>query len=174
MKALQIDRHEPVEQLKVKEIPVPIARENQVVVEVAASGVNPSDVASALGRFPSSPLPRILGRDFAGRVAEGPRELVGLEVWGSGGDLGITRDGTHAQYIVLPREGVAPRPKKLTMEEAAAVGVPFITAWTALMDLGALKPAEWVIISGAAGAGYGARRPKLPTDRRAAHVLSRW
>ncbi len=46
MKALQIDRHEPVEQLKVKELPVPIARENQIVVEVAASGVNPSDVAS--------------------------------------------------------------------------------------------------------------------------------
>jgi len=73
-------------------------------------------------------------------------------VWGSGGDLGVTRDGTHAEFVVLPRDGVALRPGRLSAEEAAAVGVPFVTAWTALMDLGGLKAGDWVMVSGAAGA----------------------
>lgn len=152
MKALHIDHHGPVGQLKVKDLARPVPGEGEVLVQVLASGLNPSDVASAQGRFPHSPLPRTLGRDFAGRVVEGPQDLIGTEVWGSGGDLGIARDGTHAQFVVLPRDGLAPRPRTLSVEEAAAVGVPFITAWTALMDLGGLKAGEWVIVSAAAGA----------------------
>src|SRR5690606_28708669 len=90
--------------------------------------------------------------DFAGRVVEGPAEWVGADVWGSGGDLGIARDGTHAEQIVLPAEGVARRPANLTAEEAAAAGVPFTTAWHALVAVGKLAEGEWVIVSGAAGA----------------------
>jgi NADPH:quinone reductase-like Zn-dependent oxidoreductase len=106
-------------------------------------------VISAEGRFPDSPLPRILGRDFAGRVVEGPSDLLGLDVWGSGGDLGISRDGVHAQYVVLPAGAVARRPANLTVEEAAACGVPYVTAWRACAEV---EEGEWVVIAGAAGA----------------------
>jgi NADPH:quinone reductase-like Zn-dependent oxidoreductase len=97
-------------------------------------------------------VPRILGHDFAGRVCEGPADLIGQDVWGSGGELGIWRHGTHAEYLALPRDGVAPRPRALSVEAAAAVGVPFLTAWAALMDRDRLQAGEWVIIAGAAGA----------------------
>src|SRR5687768_6351358 len=73
----------------------------QVVIEVAAAGVNPSDVKAVLGAMPHAVWPRTPGRDYAGVVLEGPAELVGQEVWGSGGELGIRRDGTHARHLVL-------------------------------------------------------------------------
>ncbi len=132
MQALKIDHHGPASELKVSEVPVPALGPSDVLVEIEAAAINPSDVLSAEGRFPNAPLPRILGRDFAGRVCEGPADLVGKLVWGSGGDLGIARDGTHAEYVAIPRDAVALRPSTL--------------------DRGGLREGEWVIISGAAGA----------------------
>ena len=152
VQALLIDQHGPAANLRVRDLPVPPLRPGQVRIEVHAAAVNPSDVASAEGRFPNAPLPRILGRDFAGRVVEGPGEWVGADVWGSGGDLGISRDGTHAEQVVLPVDGVARRPANLSIEEAAAVGVPFVTAWSALVEAGRVTAGEWVVVSGAAGA----------------------
>jgi NADPH:quinone reductase-like Zn-dependent oxidoreductase len=106
-----------------------------------------------MGRFPQVTLPRTLGRDFAGRVIEGPKDLIGRAVWGSGGaTLGITQDGTHAQEVVLPREAVIERPANLSAQEAAAVGVPYVTAWSALVDLGGFTSGKWVLVAGAAGA----------------------
>lgn len=138
--------------LKISDVPLPASGAGDVLVRVAASGINPSDIASFEGRFPNGMLPRIVGRDFSGTVVKGPADLVGVEVWGSGGDLGITRDGTHAEYIALPKEAVISRPKNLSFEEAAAVGVPFIAAFSALVRFGQVKADEWVIVSGAAGA----------------------
>jgi NADPH:quinone reductase len=152
MKALQIDRHGPHTDLRLCDVPARPLQPGEVRVEVHAAAVNPSDVGSAEGRFAYALLPRILGRDFAGRVVEGPAEWLGAEVWGTGGDLGITRDGTHAEQVVLPVAGVARRPTNLSVEESAAVGVPFTTAWSALVDAGHLAAGEWVIVSGAAGA----------------------
>jgi NADPH:quinone reductase-like Zn-dependent oxidoreductase len=152
MQALLIDQHGPAANLRVREVAAPALRPGQLRVEIHAAAVNPSDVGSAEGRFADAPLPRILGRDFAGRVVEGPAEWVGADVWGSGGDLGISRDGTHAEQVVLPVDGVARRPANLSVQEAAAVGVPFVTAWSALVDAGRLTAGEWVVVSGAAGA----------------------
>jgi NADPH2:quinone reductase len=156
MQALKIDQHGPASTLQAREVPRLSPGPDEVLVEIEAAGINPSDVVSAEGRFPHSPLPRILGRDFAGRIVEGPDDLIGKEVWGSGGDLGISRDGTHAEYLVIPRAAVALRPSTLSAQQAAVVGVPFQTAWAALMERGQLKQGEWVIISGAAGAVGGA------------------
>jgi NADPH2:quinone reductase len=152
MKAICIQQHGAVADLKVTDIPAPSIKPGEVLVKIEASGINPSDVASVLGRFPAAVLPRIVGRDFAGRVAEGSADLIGSEVWGSGGDLGITRNGTHAEFVALPRQAVTRRPKNLSTEEAATVGVPFVTAYSALVRLGQLKEGEVVIVSGAAGA----------------------
>jgi NADPH2:quinone reductase len=152
LKALYIEKHGNVSDLKVSDIPVPAIKPGEVLVKVEASGINPSDVASIQGRFPNAVLPRVVGRDFAGEIVDGPADLVGTEVWGTGGDLGISRNGTHAEYLAIPLQAVARRPKNLSAEEAAVVGVPFVTAYSALFRLGHLKEGEWVIISGAAGA----------------------
>ncbi len=152
MKAIYIQQHGVAADLKVSEVPKPSVIGDAVLVRVEASGINPSDIISVEGRFPGSVLPRIVGRDFAGTVVEGPSEFIGTEVWGTGGDLGVSRDGTHAEYVAIPRQAVARRPKNLSAEEAAAVGVPFVTAFSALFRLGQLKAGEWVVVSGAAGA----------------------
>lgn len=151
MKALYIQQHGDIADLKVSDVPVPSIKPGGVLVQVEAAGINPSDLGSVQGRFPHAVLPRIVGRDFAGMVVEGPAELVGKKVWGTGGDLGIDRDGTHAEYLVIPREAAALRPANLSAEAAATVGVPFITAFSALVTLGEVKKGEWVIVSGAAG-----------------------
>ncbi len=153
MKALQIDRTGSLDVLAIRDVVTPSPAEHEVRIRVAAAGVNPSDVGIALGRFPQLTLPRILGRDFAGRVIDGPADLVGKDVWGTGGgELGLTRDGAHAEILVVPANAVALRPAHLSAEGAAAMGTPFLTAWSALVDLGRLREGEWVVISGAAGA----------------------
>lgn len=153
MKALRIDRFGPLEDLRVSEIDEPALPPGSVRVEIEAAGVNPSDTGVALGRFPQVTLPRVLGRDFAGQIVDGPRELLGMPVWGSGGgELGLTRDGTHAQRLVLPRAAAIRRPANLAADAASVAGVPYVTAWSALVELGAVAPGESVVISGAAGA----------------------
>lgn len=152
MRALRITAHGPPGTLRPVEVPTPSPGPGEVLVHVEAAGVNPSDVVSAEGRFPQAVLPRVLGRDFAGRIVEGSAELKGLAVWGTGGDLGITRDGTHAEFIVLPADAVSARPKNLSPEQAAAVGVPALAAWASLVEAANVQPGEWVAVAGAAGA----------------------
>jgi NADPH2:quinone reductase len=100
-----------------------------VTVEIRAAGINPSDAKAMLGIMPSAVFPRTPGRDFAGVVVEGPSELIGVEVWGSGGDVGISRNGSHAERLVLPAAAIRPKPRVLSMLEAGTVGVPFVTAY---------------------------------------------
>jgi NADPH2:quinone reductase len=152
VKAIFIRKDSAPEDLKVDEIPLPSTRSDEALIKVQAAGINPSDLIAAAGQMPDAVLPRVIGRDFAGVVFEGPPELIGAEVWGTGGDLGITRDGTHAEYLSIPRLAIARRPKNLSVDEAAVAGLPFVTAWSALIDLGKVKEGEWVIVSGAAGA----------------------
>lgn len=121
------------------------------LVEVHAAGVNPSDCKAALGAMPKAVFPRTPGRDYAGVVVAGPDRLVGKEVWGSGGDVGITRDGSHARHLALPPEAVFAKPAGMTMREAAAVGVPFVTAEVGLAEAGGLREGMTVLVLGANG-----------------------
>ncbi len=152
MKALHIDATGSLDVLAIRDVPEPSVASNDVRIRVEAAGVNPSDVGIALGRFPQLVLPRTLGRDFAGIVVDGPPALVGKPVWGTGGgELGLTRDGAHAEMLVVPQGAVALRPSHFSARCAAAAGTPFLTAWSSLVDLGRVQPGEWVIVSGAAG-----------------------
>ncbi|MCS3469317.1 NADPH:quinone reductase-like Zn-dependent oxidoreductase [Pseudomonas sp. JUb42] len=132
MNALQFSRTGDLAALEFVEVAKPVPAEGEVLVEVKAAGLNPSDVKNVLGRFPYTTLPRIPGRDFAGVVVEGPQDLIGQEVWGTGRDLGFFRDGSHAQYLTLSAKGVAHKPKALDFAQAASLGVPYTTAWDAL------------------------------------------
>jgi len=100
----------------------------QALVRVRSAGVNPSDVKAQLGLMPQAVWPRTPGRDFAGTVVAGPSAWVGRDVWGSGGDIGITRDGSHAGWLLLPEAALREKPAGLDFDAAGSVGVPFVTA----------------------------------------------
>jgi NADPH:quinone reductase len=125
--------------------------EGHAVVEVRSSGVNPSDVKAVLGAMPHAVWPRTPGRDFAGIVVEGPKHLVGREVWGSGGELGIRRDGAHARRLLIPAANLREKPSAITLAEAGAIGVPFVTAYVGLRDAGPVSREDVVLVLGANG-----------------------
>jgi NADPH2:quinone reductase len=122
-----------------------------VIVELRGAGVNPSDVKAVLGAMPHAIWPRTPGRDYAGVVVDGPAALLGQEVWGSGGELGIRRDGTHARHLVLDASHVREKPSTVSLAEAGAVGVPFITAYEGLREAGSVQPGDVVLVLGANG-----------------------
>jgi len=124
---------------------------NQVLIEVKAAAVNPSDVKAATGLMPYAVFPRTSGRDYAGVVIDGPEGWIGREVFGSSGDLGIRRDGTHATHLAVEAEAVVEKPKGLSWEEAAGIGVPFVTAMEGLRRAGMPKPGETVLVMGVNG-----------------------
>ncbi|HYW61815.1 MAG TPA: zinc-binding alcohol dehydrogenase family protein [Bradyrhizobium sp.] len=122
-----------------------------VIVEVKAAGVNPSDVKAATGLMPYAVFPRTPGRDFAGVVVDGPSEWIGREVFGSSGDLGIRRDGTHATHLVVEAAALVEKPASVSMEEAAGIGVPFVTAIEGFRRAGMPVPQDTVLIMGLNG-----------------------
>jgi len=152
MRAARVLEFGGPEVLRVVDIDEPRPAPDEVLIAVRAAGVNPSDVGNLAGRFSRTTLPRTPGRDYAGVVTQGPPELAGKEVWGTGGDLGFTRDGSHAQYVVVPRGAVREKPAVLSMEQAAAVGVPFVTAWLAVVRTVELTAGETLLVTGSRGA----------------------
>ncbi len=151
MRAVQIEQFSDPSALQIHDVPQPRPNPGEVLVEIRAAAINPSDAKNVQGAMKQTTLPRIPGRDFAGVVIDGDPALVGMEVWGTVGDLGFTRDGTHAQYIVLPKKAVQPKPKPLTMEQAASIGVTYITAWLCLIQAAKAQPGETVMVTGATG-----------------------
>lgn len=151
MKALRFGKFGPPSVLAIEDIPRPEPRDGEALVKVKAVAINPSDVKNVSGHFQGTTLPRTPGRDFSGIVVAG-KQYQGQEVWSSGPGLGTTRDGVQAEYVVLPEAALALKPRTLTMEQAAAIGVPFVTAWTALAHAAKLEAGETVLIIGAAGA----------------------
>lgn len=126
-------------------------RPDEVVVAIEAASVNPSDVKAATGLMPYAVFPRTPGRDFSGRVIEGPAEWIGKAVFGTSGDLGIRRDGTHASHLVVEAAALVDKPSGILMEEAAGIGVPFVTAIEGFRRSGMPKPGEHVLIMGVNG-----------------------
>ncbi len=123
----------------------------EAVVRVRAAAINPSDVKAALGLMPQAVWPRTPGRDFAGVVVDGPAEWVGREVFGSGGDIGITRDGSHAAFLVVPAAALHDKPGRIGMDEAGALGVPFVTAYEGFRRAGMPHEGQTVLVLGANG-----------------------
>jgi NADPH2:quinone reductase len=123
----------------------------EVLIEIKAAAVNPSDVKAATGSMPYAAFPRTSGRDYAGIVIDGPAGTVGREVFGSSGDLGIRRDGSHATHLVVECDAVVEKPKSLSWEEAAGIGVPFVTATEGLRRAGMPKQGETVLVMGVNG-----------------------
>ncbi len=124
---------------------------NDILIEVRAAAVNPSDVKAAIGLMPYAVFPRTPGRDYAGVVIDGPAGTVGRDVFGSSGDLGIRRDGTHASHLVVEADAVVEKPAGISWEEAAGIGVPFVTAMEGFRRAGVPKAGETVLVMGVNG-----------------------
>ena len=132
MRAIRFEAFGDPSVLKLAEVPAPTAdKKAAALVRVMGASINPSDVKNVAGAMKQTTLPRIPGRDFAGVVDAGPAEWIGAEVWGTGGDVGFTRDGTHAELIAVPVASLRRKPDALSFDEAASVGVNYMAAWWA-------------------------------------------
>ena len=130
----------------------PLARgANELLLEVKAAAVNPSDVKAATGLMAYAVFPRTPGRDYAGFVIDGPADWIGREVFGSSGDLGIRRDGSHATHLAVETDAVVDKPRNISWEEAAGIGVPFVTAMEGFRRAGLPKQGETVLVMGVNG-----------------------
>jgi NADPH:quinone reductase len=136
------------------------ARPHEVLVRVAASGVNPLDtkIRAGIAAHARHPLPAVLGLDMAGTVegvgAEVTDFKVGDEVYGMVGGVGGLQ-GTLAEFAAVDADLLAHKPKKLTMREAAALPLSVITAWEGLVDRAKVQSGDRVLIhAGAGGIGH--------------------
>jgi NADPH2:quinone reductase len=125
--------------------------DGEVLIEIKAAAVNPSDIKAATGLMPYAVFPRTSGRDYAGVVIDGPAGTIGREVFGSSGDLGIRRDGTHASHLVVEADAVVEKPTNLSWAETAGIGVPFVTAIEGFRRAGMPEKHETVLIFGVTG-----------------------
>jgi NADPH2:quinone reductase len=150
MRALRFESFGSPSVLELAETASPAANDNTALVRVIAASINPSDVKNVAGAMKQTTLPRIPGRDYAGVVEAGPAKWVGAAVWGTGGDTGFTRDGTHAELIAVPVASLRRKPESLTFDQAASVGVNYMAAWSGI-DAAQLEAGETVLLIGAGG-----------------------
>ena len=156
MKAFIIDRYGAADRVRLGDVPEPKLREDDVLVQIHAAGVNPVDSKVRNGEFKSflrHRLPLILGHDVAGvvvRVGSRVRRLKpGDEVYAADG-----RAGAFAEFIAINEDDVAIKPTALTMAEAASIPLVGLTAWQALIERANLKPGQKVLIhAGSGGVG---------------------
>jgi NADPH2:quinone reductase len=143
--------------LKFTTHPDPELHDNQLLVKVAASPIQPSDLLNTQGNFPHTTFPRIPGRDFAGVVVQPTSSpWHGKSVCGTSGPiLSFTCDGAHAEFIAVPENAVAEVPQGMDLKQASVIGVPWTTACVALTRAGA-KKGETILVFGAGGAVGGA------------------
>jgi NADPH:quinone reductase-like Zn-dependent oxidoreductase len=156
VKAIEFKESGKLSNLKFTDLEKPKPKEGEALIKVMAAGLNKSDTTNVLGLFPYTTLPRVPGRDFAGIIEEGPHELLGLEVFGSGKEIGFTQNGSHAQYLCLPKDCFSIKPKNLSFEQAASCGVPFITAYFAIENTRVSSTSKVVVIGASGAVGFAA------------------
>lgn len=161
MKAVLLTAPGGVECLKMTEVNIPQLSDPQAIrVRLHAAGINPVDykMRQAGTLFPEK-LPAILGCDGAGVIdAVGSavtRFKVGDEVYFFNGGIGGKETGNYAEYTTIHQDYAALKPKNLTMVEAAAIPLVWITAWEGLVDRAQLQAHQTVLIhAGAGGVGH--------------------
>ena len=155
MKAYVVDRYQKQAALRQADMPTPQLREDEVLVEVHAAGVNLLDAKIRSGEFKlilPYRLPLILGHDLAGVVVKVGRRVrqfkPGDEVYARVDDFRI---GTFAEFVPVKQTSLALKPKGLTMEEAASIPLVGLTAWQALVERAGLKKGQKVFIQAGSG-----------------------
>ncbi len=150
MRAARCEQYGGPENVVVRDIPSPGVTPGHVLVDVAAAAVNYPDLLLIANRYQVSAAPPFTpGSEFAGRVAAVGEGVTGL----SPGDpvYGSVFTGAMAEQVLAPARAVAPVPPGLSLTEAAAFRVTYLTAYHALVTAGDLRPGQWVVVLGAAG-----------------------
>jgi NADPH:quinone reductase-like Zn-dependent oxidoreductase len=155
MKAFVADRYAKRRALRLADMPVPVLRDDEVLVEVHAAGVNQLDFKLRDGEFKlilPYRMPLILGHDVAGVVVKvGPQARqfkLGDEVYARVDDFRI---GSFAEFVPVKASSLALKPRGLTMAEAASIPLVGLTAWQALVEAGQLKRGQKVFIQAGSG-----------------------
>ncbi len=169
MRALQFSEFGSVSNLRLIELPDPQTDPATAIVKIAAGAISPSDVKNVEGKMEHTTLPRVPGRDYAGTVIHGPVEWIGAEVWGTGGEIGYSVDGSHAELMAVPVASLRRKPKRLSLEQAAAVGVTYLAAWLGVVEYAQLASGETLLVIGAGG-GVGGAAAQIGKWR-GAHVI---
>lgn len=142
--------------LQLQNLPRPEIKTGQVLIKIIASGVNPLDtkISSGQGGHARQPLPAVLGMDLAGVVEAVGVDVtafnIGDQVYGMAGGIG-GHQGSLAQYIAVDADLLARKPRNLSMREAAALPLIFITAWEGLVDRAKVRAGQQVLVQGGAG-----------------------
>jgi NADPH:quinone reductase-like Zn-dependent oxidoreductase len=150
MRAVEIPKYGPPAVLRVVEREDPVAGAGQVVVDVAACGVNFADTMARVGLYADAPKPpMIVGYEVAGTIAEAGEGVdpsrVGERV------MAGTQFGGYASRVAVPEHDAIPLPGSLSFEQGAAIPVNYATAWAGLVGYGSLRAGEKVLIQAAAG-----------------------
>ena len=165
MKAWLLEDYRGVESLRLADVPDPMPRPGEVVLEVHYAALNPADRYLAERQYPAKPnLPHILGRDGMGTISQIGDGVTGLKPGARRmllrGDAGGNKPGTFAQRVSLPAESLIEIPDGWSDEEAAGSVLVYLTAYQALTMWGPLPPAAVVLVSGASG-GVGSAAVQL-------------
>jgi NADPH:quinone reductase len=130
------------------DVPDPEPGDGEVLLEVAASSLNPIDIAVGAGRFygghPS--VPYVAGAEAVGRIA-GDSGLV----WAAGAGIGVARDGALAERAAVPEVSLTPVPEGADAEVAVAVGIAGMAGWLPLVWRAPVREGETVLVLGATG-----------------------
>lgn len=141
--------------LRLEDAPIPTPAAGEVLVRLHFAALNPADSLVVRGLYPrSGPPPMAVGRDGSGVVesaAPGSRFKPGDRVVFLRSEVGVTRDGTLAEFCAAPEGALAPLPDGWTMQEGAAGPLVLRTAWLALVETGGLQAGQTVLITGASG-----------------------
>jgi len=150
MRAALFRAYGPPESLEIAELPDPQPRAGEIAIAIRAASVNFPDVLIAANRYQvSAPLPLIPGSELSGEVVALGEGVQGFTVGDSVTSVDMT--GAFAERIAVSARRAARKPPELTHEEAAAFGVTYRTAFTALRTVADVRPGEWVAVLGAAG-----------------------
>jgi NADPH:quinone reductase len=150
MRALRVNNSEASSPLLVQDIDTPEPGNGDVLVAVKAAGISRVDLGM-ISQAREKGIRITPGRDYAGVVVQGDPNWVGKEVWGSGAGFGIKQDGAQAELVIVPADWLSEKPSNLSMIDAAVVGIPYLTAWQALVHAAKLVENEWVLVTGARG-----------------------
>lgn len=179
MNAVVLERYGPPDVLEYRDVADPVPAEGEVLVRVAAAGVNRVDVWIRTGKYHVK-LPHVLGVDVAGEVVSstvphlrrGDRVVLfpdtpcgrcrycltgRFQLCRNGSRLGSTRWGGYAELVAAPASSAIPLPSGVSLEEASALPVNYSTAWRALVTDAAIGPGMWVlVVGGSSGVGVAA------------------